>query len=81
VTDDVLIVPTYIQQGVYEGHHLLCPIHGRQVAEGWSPRLGTPDDPNRAACGCQPIILWNPADQGEYNHRTDNMNLGRSRYV
>lgn len=56
-------------EGVYESHHLLCPIHGRTIGDGW-----------RASCGCQPHIMWEqfPTESEMYN--LDNLNIG-SRYV
>ena len=58
--------------GVYENHHLLCPVHGRIVSD--------PAEPGRASCGCTPHIAWETVSHGEaemYSARSDQLGVGR----
>ena len=60
--------------GVYEQHHLLCPVHGRTVKDEAS---------GRASCGCTPWIWWE-IPQGvrgapEVDERIDNLGLRERR--
>jgi len=57
--------------GVYENHHLLCPVHGRT----------TPSEiEGIASCGCTPHIMWEIESHGEaemYSARSDQLGVGR----
>ncbi len=60
-----------VVEGVYENHHLLCPVHGRT----------TPSSDGKTLCGCTPQILWKVVSYGESEmHSDDNLGIG-SRYV
>jgi hypothetical protein len=54
----------------YEGHHLLCPIHGRS-AWGDLERL--------LDCGCMPVMVVEPVETGleVRPFAVDNMGLGQ----
>jgi hypothetical protein len=83
VSNDAAIIfdQSLVTQGEYEGHHLLCPMHGRQVPEGYG-LFGAPPDPARAACGCQPVILWLMNDWGEHPAlEVDHLGIGRVRFA